>query len=125
MSFLSHNARMTASKGNANSSKYPIFSSKAYESNTQGKARVQGAFPGAIIKKEQDSSSNDDPWYDITLKYHIGEENLYEPDKTTLVAHVEIPQKLKDYKLWLGGRKSRRGKRGSRTSRRRSRRARK
>ena len=106
------------------------------EPNHQGKQRVRGAFPNAVVTKEKDNETNSDPWYDITMKYkyHLGEENLYEPDKTTLVAPVKVPHELKDdieFKMspterHLGGaRKSRRRKRGSRTSRRRSRRARK
>lgn len=124
MSFLNHNARMIASNGKGNSSNYPIFSSKEFESNSQGKARVQGAFPTAVVKKVIDDNTSSDPWYDVTIQskqymYDILTQKLYQPDKTTIVAHVPIPTELQDYKMRMGGRKSRRGKRGARKSRRR------
>ena len=92
------------------------------EPNHQGKVRVRGTFPNAIVTKEQDNETNSDPWYNVTLKYHLGEEKLYQANKTTLVKSVEVPTPLQDYKMRMGGRKSRRG---SRKSRRRSRRSRK
>ena len=139
MSFLSYNARATRATQQGKNSPYIINDSKELDPNYQGKQRVQAAFPNAIVTKEIDTSSNADPWYDITLKYHLGEENLYEAnkttlkyhlgeenlyeaDKTTLIAHVNVPDELRDYKMRMGGRKSRRG---SRKSRRRSRRSRK
>ena len=95
------------------------------EPNQQGKVRVRGTFPNAIVTKENDDETNDDPWYNVTMnyKYHLGEENLYESDKKTLVAPVKVPTPLQDYKMRMGGRKSRRGKRGLRKSRRKSRQA--
>lgn len=122
MSFLSYNARATRATQQGKNSPYIINDGKELDPNYQGKRRVQAAFPNAIVTKEIDTSSNADPWYDITLKYHLGEENLYEANKTTLIAHVNVPDELRDYKMRMGGRKSRRG---SRKSRRRSRRSRK
>ena len=103
------------------------------EPNHQGKVRVRGTFPNAIVTKEIDDSTNGDPWYNVTMnyKYHLGEEKLYEPDKKTLVAPVKVPNELRDIENVIptgskiervlgGARNSRRRKRGSRKSRRRS-----